>query len=141
MDVATVARELGVCVATIRLDLTQLNDQDLLVRTRGGAAGRWAETWPTSCRSATISAASGLSAHDEFEAHTNAVIIAARARGVAVADGSKIGRAHLGPCRGPGRDRRTGHRHQRWPLRSAGHRSPGRRGANLRAVTALNGQK
>lgn len=198
VDVATAARELGVSVATIRRDLTLLDDQNLLVRTRGGAVGRdvayelpvryrdnhgraakqaiarmalralapgrhvvavnggtttsevarllatrteltvvtnalniagilvnrpkvklvvtggvarsnsyemvgpWAETIVGRFNVDTafigidgISAASGLSTHDEVEAHTNAVIIGRARRVVVVADGSKIGRTHL----------------------------------------------
>ncbi|MBR7831749.1 DeoR/GlpR transcriptional regulator [Actinospica durhamensis] len=39
LDVAGVADDLGVSVATVRRDLTLLDEQNLLVRTRGGAVG------------------------------------------------------------------------------------------------------
>ncbi|MFD8308781.1 DeoR/GlpR family DNA-binding transcription regulator [Streptomyces sp. NPDC059690] len=40
VNVAGVAHDLGVSVATIRRDLTLLDDQNLVIRTRGGAVGR-----------------------------------------------------------------------------------------------------
>ncbi|KAB1141260.1 DeoR/GlpR transcriptional regulator [Streptomyces luteolifulvus] len=40
VNVVGVARELGVSVATIRRDLSLLDEQNLLIRTRGGAVGR-----------------------------------------------------------------------------------------------------
>lgn len=40
VTVAGVARSLSVSVATVRRDLTMLDDQNLLIRTRGGAIGR-----------------------------------------------------------------------------------------------------
>jgi DeoR family transcriptional regulator of aga operon len=198
VNVAAAAHDLGVSVATIRRDLTMLDDQNLLIRTRGGAVGRdvayelpvryrdshgraakqaiarmalralapgrhvvavnggtttsevarllatrteltvltnalniagilvnrprlklvvtggvarsnsfemvgpWAEVIVGRFNVDTafigidgISAASGLSTHDEVEAHTNAVIIGRAKRVVVVADGSKVGRSHL----------------------------------------------
>jgi DeoR family transcriptional regulator, aga operon transcriptional repressor len=40
LNVTGVAHDLGVSVATIRRDLTMLDEQNLLIRTRGGAVGR-----------------------------------------------------------------------------------------------------